>query len=131
MKLKLKFVANDGKEFETEQACIVYEAATNPDKTNKYHNGVIMFHRLGGVLNTNMSINEEIATFFKNTSAILVFDRDKANELFKIIGAGGDIPVPSSTPGFYIFDTKNDRWYDILNESVQVLYSIFERYLKF
>ena len=132
MTVKVSFVASDGREFDTETECIMYEVEINPEKFEGFHNGVIMLHYMNGlVLNGKKDEHpyEDITTFFSNTFAVIVFDEEKAEGFFKpIINAGTE--CPDSEPGIYFLDGFTNKWVRKVDESVDLMNTINQKYLK-
>lgn len=128
MKLDVGFVAKDGSMFDSAAACVVYETQTGLFDTSPYHHGMIMYNSFGSkILNNNISnICEEAIIFTKDTGAVLIFNKEKAEEFFIGISAAG-LPVPSSRPGLYIRDFVTDKW-TCFDDDIQRVKTVGSKY---
>ena len=130
---KVSFVASDGREFATEAECIVHEVEINPEKYNKFHNGVIMLNYMNGLIlngkDDKDSFGEDVYTLYSSTFAVIVFDKEKADAFFKVIRNTG-IECPDSEPGIYFLDGFTNKWVRKVDKSVNLMNTINRKYLK-
>lgn len=126
MLVKARFVASDGREFATEEDCILYEVEINPEKYEKFHNGIIIIDCRGIILNDGCNMNYDDAFF--SAYSIIVFDKDRADSYFGHLINEFDAVCPSSNPGIYTIDGAN--WYRKISQFVNSVNIMNQLYLK-
>lgn len=134
MTVKVSFVASDGREFATEAECIMHEVKINPEKYEKFRDGVIMLRYMNGLIlngkDDKDSFGEDVHAFYSGPFAVIVFDKEKADAFFKIIRNAG-AECPDSEPGIYFLDGFTNRWVrKAVDEYVNLVNTINQKYLE-